>query len=274
MGVSITLAIAVATADGIVVAADSRTTAAPPNQNPRVLSDFTHKVFGAGQCAIATYGYAFLLGRNVAGHMAGFVASLEDTALATKDMADRVSVFFGGLLDQHYDQGLDQRPEPGSDVLGFLVGGYEGGTGSIYDVSLPSRSVTLITPNGSGAAWRGQTDVLTRVLFGTDLALAEALIDEGERVELMAKLKPLADQMLYIIPFDGMNLQDAVDFASFAIRTTIDVQRLTHGVVGRPGSWPGVGGPIEIAAVTPTSGFRWVQQTTLQGERSAGVAEI
>src|SRR5207245_973082 len=77
----------------------------------------------------------------------------------------------------------------------------------------------------------------------------------------------------YSVPFGLMNLQDAVDFAAFAIRTTIDVQRLTHGTFGLPGSFPGVGGPIEIAAVTAIDGFRWVQRTDLQGERPAGEAE-
>ena len=38
-------------------------------------------------------------------------------------------------------------------------------------------------------------------------------------------------------------------------------------------SWPGVGGPIEIATVTAAAGYRWVQRTLVQGERPAGVAE-
>jgi hypothetical protein len=33
-------------------------------------------------------------------------------------------------------------------------------------------------------------------------------------------------------------------------------------------SWPGVGGPVEIATVTAMGGFDWVQRTTLRGERS------
>jgi hypothetical protein len=72
-----------------------------------------------------------------------------------------------------------------------------------------------------------------------------------------------------------MNLQDGIDLAVLCIRTTIDVQRLTLGplAIEPDFSWPGVGGPIEIATATATGGFRWVQRTTLQGERPAGVAE-
>jgi hypothetical protein len=59
------------------------------------------------------------------------------------------------------------------------------------------------------------------------------------------------------------------------IHTTIDVQRLTLGPVATTPefSWPGVGGPVEIATVTAMGGFAWVQKTTLRGERSSGLAE-
>ena len=82
-----TLAIAVATADGIVVAADSRTTFNPTDQPQRVLSDFTHKVFRVGNCAVATYGFAFLLGRNVAGHMATLAGQVANDDLPPNEMA-------------------------------------------------------------------------------------------------------------------------------------------------------------------------------------------
>ena len=70
-------------------------------------------------------------------------------------------------------------------------------------------------------------------------------------------LMPLLDACSYRIPFDSMNLQDGIDFAVLCIRTTIDVQRLTLGPVATAPefSWPGVGGPIEIATVTATGGF-------------------
>ena len=68
---------------------------------------------------------------------------------------------------------------------------------------------------------------------------------------------PLLDECSYRIPFDSMNLQDGIDFAVLCIRTTIDVQRLTLGPLATAPefSWPGVGGPIEIATVTATGGF-------------------
>ena len=265
-----TLAIAVVTADGLVVAADSRTTA--PGLPVRVLSDYTHKVFKAGDVALATYGFAFIQGRNIAGHMGEFVREVDEKA-GPQEVADRLCGYFGDRLDTHFNAGLDPRPPAGS-ALGFLVGGYEDHVGKLLEVKLPERQVDHQTDSTTGgAAWRGQTDVMVRLIHGSDGAL---LMQEAAKLGLEAHaqaLVPVLPKLTYNMRFDGMNLQDAIDFAVLCIRTTIDVQRLTYGTAALPGSWPGVGGPIEIAAVTPAEGFTWVQRTTLQGERPAGSAE-
>ena len=58
------------------MAADSRTSLQPNQAQFRVMSDFTHKVFSTNECAIATYGFAFILQRNIAGHMGEFTRAL------------------------------------------------------------------------------------------------------------------------------------------------------------------------------------------------------
>jgi hypothetical protein len=238
----------------------------------RVLSDFTHKVFKVDQVAVATYGFAFINNRNIAGHVAEFVREL-DEPLRPEALAQRLSGRFGALLEEHFEAGLDLRPDAGSDVLGFLVAGYADGTGVLFEVGLPSGTITRIADsNVGGAAWRGQTDVVIRLIKGFDLTLFSELTSSIDKAQLDA-VQPAMNGMEYAIPFNSLNLQDAIDFAALLIRTTIDVQRLTYGSAAKLGSWPGVGGPIEIAAVTPTSGFEWVQRTTLLGERPAGTAE-
>jgi hypothetical protein len=274
---AMTLAIAVATADGIVVAADSRTSGAPAQPQYRVMSDYTHKVFSTNECAVATYGFAFIMMRNIAGHMGEFTREMTDRgAMDPAELAAELARFFGDRLDEHFNTQGDPRPEGDAIALGFLVGGYSGGLGSIYEVALPTRPITTVASTAvGGAAWRGQTDVVVRLVKGVDLdCAARAAVGDAETTAKIEELVPHLTKNEYVILFGSMNLQDAVDFAVLAIRTTIDVQRLTHGTVGNVGSWPGVGGPIEIAAVLPTGGVRWVQQTQLQGERSAGVAEL
>ena len=56
---------------------------------------------------------------------------------------------------------------PGANALGLLVGGYSDGAGTLYEVTFPSREVALIANTaGGGAAWRGQTDVVVRLMKG------------------------------------------------------------------------------------------------------------
>ena len=143
-------------------------------------------------------------------------------------------------------------PPPDVAALGFLVSGYDdAGVGEAWEVTLPERAVEQIatTANGGGAAWRGQSDVVTRIVRGADLELLVRLAAVNEMGDELDAVMPLLDECSYRIPFDSMNLQDGIDFAVLCIRTTIDVQRLTLGPLATAPefSWPGVGGPIEIA---------------------------
>lgn len=170
-------------------------------------------------------------------------------------------------------------PPPPEDVtaVGFLLGGYdEGGIGEAWEVGIPNNLVDLIatTATRGGAATRGQTEVVRRLLKGID---AELLGDLASRSDKLLHLEALAEEIEalgYIIPFESMNLQDAIDFAVLLFRTTIDIQRQTLGTHAVDDFyWPGVGGPIEIATVDAFDGFTWIQQTSVQGERPPGQAE-
>ena len=276
-----TLAVTVVCQDGVVVAADSRTTLGN-HRMLRVGSDFTHKVFASGEVAVATYGEAFVDERSIASHMAEFAVVEAGNCDHPGPTARKLAAFFGDRYDawRAADAAREGDPAPPPDVatLGFLVSGYDdAGVGEAWEVTLPGRAVEQIatTTNGGGAAWRGQSDVVTRMVRGADLELLVRLAAVNEMGEALDAVMPLLDECSYRIPFDSMNLQDGIDFAVLCIRTTIDVQRLTLGPLATAPefSWPGVGGPIEIATVTATGGFRWVQRTAVQGERPAGLAE-
>jgi hypothetical protein len=294
-----TLAVTVVCQDGVVVAADSRTTLGN-HRMLRVGSDFTHKVFATRQVAVATYGEAFVGERSIASHMDEFVAvEHADNCRHPRPVAERLAAFFGDRVDAQWSvRGGGRAPEddvepaadaprpdaepdaPPSDAatLGFLVSGYDGaGVGEAWEVTLPGRDIDQVatTANGGGAAWRGQPEIVTRIMRGADIELLHRLATVNDMSEQLDAVRPLLDECSFRIPFDSMNLQDGIDLAVLCIRTTIDVQRLTLGplAIEPDFSWPGVGGPIEIATATATGGFRWVQRTTLQGERPAGVAE-
>ena len=61
----------------------------------------------------------------------------------------------------------------------------------------------------------------------------------------------------YLPLFPAMPLQDAVDYATHLIRTTIDTMRFEP-------RFPSVGGPIDVLVVLP-DGPRWVRRKELSG---------
>ena len=77
--------------------------------------------------------------------------------------------------------------------------------------------------------------------------------------DVQTTLRSVASQFQHTIPYDVLPLQDCVDLAVFLVRTTMTAQSLA--VVNR-----GVGGSIEVAAMTRQQGLHWVQRLALRGE--------
>ncbi len=74
----------------------------------------------------------------------------------------------------------------------------------------------------------------------------------------------------YVIQWGTMTLQDAIDFCTLMIQTTSAIQRFSDGIAADPGDMPGVGGPVDVAVITPDKGFVWVNKKKL----NVGEAEI
>ena len=93
-----------------------------------------------------------------------------------------------------------------------------------------------------GCTWGGQSDVISTILKPYQV--------------LGAENKP-APALRVPIVYESMNLQDAVDFAIYAVQTTIDTIRFQ----ARPKT---VGGPIDVLLITPDEA-RWIQRKELHG---------
>jgi hypothetical protein len=116
-----------------------------------------------------------------------------------------------------------------------------------------------------GALWRGQTDVIRRLVEGVDWAALE----NGTRMSRTVRgaLSELQFRVNYPI-----TLQDAVDLASFLIRTTVETQRFTDGTYRTPGLIPSCGGAMQALAITK-GGTHWIQRprvTAVDGQGQAG----
>lgn len=116
-----------------------------------------------------------------------------------------------------------------------------------------------------GAGWAGQTDVVSRIVLGWDgrvsnLPFAQKAISEIGSDHFFQQLRGLE----YSISWGTMTLQDAIDFSVLVINTTAAIQRFSDGIQADPGGVPGVGGPVDVAIITPAKGFLWVSKKDLK----------
>jgi len=168
------------------------------------------------------------------------------------------------------------------DQLSFIVAGYNSnGSHGVYMVYVPGdieeKRNSEVKGKEYGASWTGQIDVVARIVLGRDPRVMDQLILKG-LVKPDAdknKVKEFMNSLEYVISWGTMTLQDAVDFASLMIETTSAIQRFSDGVAMNPGDIPGVGGPIDIAVITPDKGFVWVSKKSLVvGEKELDLERV
>jgi len=229
--------------EGIVMAADSRLTLnqkRPSTAEGAMLSlsvaqtDATNKLFqlGGTQIGISTVGAADVAGTPIGGYMQEFENSVSGAQdLSVEQVAGRLLEYFHSL--------------PGPPSIVFYVAGYcriqEQLLQQVWQVSVSENNVKQMNVVlQQGAAWNGESDAMTRLL---NPVWAKA--DDGQYVQL-----PQFD-----IPWGYFTLQDAVDFAIYAIRTTIDSMRFQLRSKT-------VGGPIDVLVIEPSKAY-WVQHKTL-----------
>jgi hypothetical protein len=250
-----TIVVGAASPDGIVLAADSRSTQTwAKSDRHRIATDAAEKVFNLGdKFAVATYGTAMLGGQTINGAMNEFIASKVNDCPAVEDCANELDQFFTQRFKASYPKFV---PTAGASPLGFIVAGYDGaGIGHVYEVQIfetPAVTRQFGTDSG-GTLWRGQTDVVRRLVKGVDwdeLLSANPSIDPPLG-ETMAKLE-------YIL-INPHTLTDAADLAAFLVRTTIDMQRFSDGTSLHPGLIPGCGGDMQLLAAT-SEGTRWLKR--------------
>ncbi len=236
------LIITVYVREGIVMAADSRLTLNLPRTLPdgkqNILSitssDSAQKLFLApNNIGIATCGPADIKGVPIAGFIESFIVEkLKDHSLNVEQVAGELKDYFGAIGVRrgtvfhvagyiHLDQVLEQRL--------FLV---DPANHSEKQINLADKQ---------GANWGGEIDVLQRLLNQVTLIPP----DGSDSVPLP----------FFAVPFEFFTLQDAIDFAFFGIRSTIDTLRF-HAREKT------VGGPIDVLVITPDSS-RWIKKKDL-----------
>jgi 20S proteasome alpha/beta subunit len=235
-----TLAIAVKGTEGIVLAVDSRVTlqiVTPRPQGANTVIPATYdnatkllKVSKQSNVGAITYGNAIFdiaRPRTAYSFLQEFDQTLPAERITVKDFASRLGQFY---LDR-----WNAAQQVQGDPMGFLVAGYDQDElyGRVYSVSVPDHSApTEVISDTFGAQWAGQGGITSGLLANAP------------------------------IPWQLLPLQDCIDVAILAVKTTAELQKFVTDIRG-------VGGPVDVAIITKDGGFRYIQSKSLRGEHGS-----
>lgn len=263
-----TICVSVSVAEGLVLAADSAVTLEGQITTPKGTANgvlqqfnFANKVtrFKDYPIGIMTWGTASISNRSIQSLIMEFEHSYQSAeeqlgGFTVQGIANDLLAFMEKRYSAAYP---DKKQQP---VLGIYVGGYSKNQffAEAFTVEFPkSATWNPVRPNGPdgspsfGASWFGQTGPLVRLIKGYDPKHLSSLIKRGAD---KAVVQGWVDdnESEFPLVFDGMPLQDAIDFAIYATQVVIGAFRFGVGP-------PICGGDVDIAVITPTT-FRWAQR--------------
>jgi hypothetical protein len=278
MGETVTIALAVAVNDGIVLAADSATslvTTDPATGNLAVVKVYNNanKIFNL--CKGVPVG-AFTYGAGSIGNAAiSTIAKDFRAALTTKspmgpsgwvfDPANYTVEEVAVALRHFVYDGLYVpafAADPSKPPLGLNVAGYSSGAAGaeMWQIVVDETGACpppqrLVSPTDSGIiGFWGQPEALRRLIFGFGSDLPDALVSIGlDPKDVPAAIAAIRPQLEVSLAVPAMPIQDAIDLAEYLVHLTIMYSRFAPG----PET---VGGPIEVAVITKHEGFKWVSR--------------
>lgn len=279
----VTVALHVKVFDGIVLATDSATTfqvlVTPPGVGPPVLLHQVYnnadKIFhlhrqlpvaamtfglgAVGPASISSLSKSFRL--QLMGRDPNYPDSLDIDNFTVEDVAKRASAMFAQAAT---DAGMTQWPDA-PDGLGYVVAGMSTDCDQAEVWSLKFEGATL-EPDPEGVFKRedygykaySQPEPVERLFNGYDESLRIALI-QGQVTagKHRAVAEREVDAFLGPLRLDpvqsGMPLPDAIELARFMVETTEGYARYRIGP-------DNVGGPVEVASISPHEGFKWIKR--------------
>lgn len=144
--------------------------------------------------------------------------------------------------------------------LGFFIGGYSPGKflAEEWEFELPASDKSkLVRPEEAvGASWRGIILPFARMHNGYDPRIPVVLKQKGVSGAIVDQIFS-SGKWGMPVAYDGMPLQDAINFAKHIVETTIGAATFELGATT-------CGYPIQIAVVLPDEGWKWIQKPELR----------
>lgn len=231
--------ITVYTNEGIIMASDSRATYSNrttlPNGNIQhdigvQLTDTTYKTFICNlRIGLSTCGSASINNTPIAGYIENFISQKVTNDDSVEGICNKLVEYFSQF-------------DPVPSTI-FIVAGYNNGDHRqhISRVFLSTGKIVHTKDTSTpGTLWDGESVVLQKLF---------------QPVGIKKEDGSYSDLPNYSIGFNLFTLQDAINFAEYAVDVTIKTMSFQNCIKT-------VGGPIDILAIKPSGAF-WIQHKEL-----------
>ncbi|MBP7963960.1 MAG: hypothetical protein KBG20_17870 [Caldilineaceae bacterium] len=289
-----TIAVACCLADGIIMGADSAITITgvletPEGRHAGVLKVYNDadKLFSLHDLpvGIVTFGLASLGKRTVQSYIREFEHSNKESNMESWSI-EKLSRELWRFFETRYREELGKtvaldsgipysEVEPAElPILGFMVGGFgpEEHLPELWEVIINSREedkgvTQKREPGNFGSDWGGQIEGVIRFHKGFSFPGLQEIITailKHHNLEMTSSLNEEIIQIIrsveYMIPWDGMPLQQGVDYVKFCLDIMINQTKFVVGA-------PTCGGNVRIAVIRQNEGFRSVADNNFEVRR-------
>lgn len=249
-----TIVASVKVRDGLVLGTDSMTTVATPQGG--VLKTYANasKLFALGDrpIGVMTWGVGNVGERSIGGVVRDFVTDTDPKIFA--DVQATAAALFDYVKPAYDASFPTAQPGQGLD-LGLYVAGFSEGQplGHEFEFLLPRDAAPseVRAPAALGSSWRGIDAPFTRLAMGADALALNELTARG-MTDQEVEQQILQHTRLQVI-FDGMPVQDAINYCSFILDTTIGWAAFHWGSQS-------CARPLQVAAIVPGDGFQWISR--------------
>ncbi len=246
-----TIVASVKVRDGLVLATDSMTQV---HQGQQYITSYPNarKLFQARELPVGvmTYGLGNIGDISAEGLVRDFCASLSPSVKSVATIAKRLHAY----IKTAYDTTFASTPTAEQPTMGFYIAGYDSqpfAEQQEFQLPADANGPRQVAPNNRfGSSWRGIDIPFTRLYKGLDPRLAPQLKAKGFTD---AEISSLFSNFEAAVHYDGMPVQDAINFAAYIVKTTIGMSTYEAGV-------PTCGGPLQIALILPVGEFHWVEK--------------
>ena len=228
--------ITVYTNEGIVMASDSRSTTSISQLSPNgtltnslgtQITDSTYKTFlFDNRIGISTCGAATINNKPITGYIERFLIENEGNRHGVHAVSEKLLTYFSSLSP---------------DDIHFFVAGYDDSDTPIVEKVVTKGSMIYpVDMRIKGAVWDGEVGIFARLVNPVILNNMDGTY---------------CDVPTYTTNYGFFTLQDAIEYAEYAIDVTIKTMKFQNCVKT-------VGGPIDILVIKPDKAF-WIQRKEL-----------